>query len=141
LLHCFLLYKISPEGVGHILFIRIRRRKAFLELYPVFTAFEEGVMFDTERRQWRRPYLTFVVWTQHWNQTSFSCPYFFFFCLSGRKPRNISLHCQEMTLNIVLGGQEDCFLMNATGVCCVLLTTLQREEEFGSAKPRAADSL
>lgn len=47
----------------------------------MFTAFEEGGMFDTEMHQWGRPHLTFVVWAQHWNQTSFSCPPPFFFPL------------------------------------------------------------
>lgn len=51
--------------------------------HPVPTAFEERVMFDTERHQWAKPHLTFVVWIQHWNQTKpvflVFFPFFFFF--------------------------------------------------------------
>lgn len=50
--------------------------------HPVPTAFEERVMFDTERHQWAKPHLTFVVWIQHWNQTKpvflVFFPFFFF---------------------------------------------------------------
>ena len=37
-------------------------------------AFEKGVMFDTDMQRWGRPLSTFIVWVQHWNQTSFSGP-------------------------------------------------------------------
>lgn len=90
-------------------------------------AFEKGVMFDTDMQRWGRPLSTFIVWVQQWNQTSFSGP-----SLPAppvpsewQKAQKYKFACQEMALNIVLGGQEDGFLMNATGVCCILPTTLQ----------------
>lgn len=42
-----------------------------------------------------------------------------------QKAQKYKFACQEMALNIALGGQEDGFLMNATDVCCILPTTLQ----------------
>lgn len=85
----------------------------------MLAAFEEGVMFDTEMPHWGRPHFTFVVWVRHWNQTSFSRPPPFFLS-EWQKAQKYKFVCQEMALNIVLGGQEDGFLMNATGVCRVL---------------------
>lgn len=56
---------------------------------------------------------TFTVWVQHWTKPVFLV--LFFPCLSGRKPRNISLHAKRDGSKYKCCGQEDAFLTNATG--------------------------
>lgn len=42
-----------------------------------------------------------------------------FFLSEWQKAQKYTFARQEMALNIVLGGQEDCFLMNVTRVCAL----------------------
>lgn len=65
------------------------------------------------------------------NQTSFSCLFSIFFLLVwvALSPETC-LHCQEMALNIVWSGEEDCFLMSNW---CVLHALATSSRKFGCA--------
>ena len=87
-------------------------------------AFEEAVMFDTDIQPQGRPCFNIYCLGSALEPNQFF--WSFFFPLSEwQKAQKYKFACQEMALNIVLGGQEDGFLTNATGVCCILPTALQ----------------